>query len=277
MMLQRRNPGSALVPPNYLDTPGRRSDASYFVTCRRRLLGWPRTVKARLPGRGFSSFCCTTVAAQLPHVPSVHMAFLRRRFGGAPGDESPADLSREPSPGPDGKRPANLRVITAEQLQTLKSKHKHGKRKNAWVFGLGGLFGLVVAGFFASNNDLIDMKSLENMNLESIMEALPANFITSAQQLQVHIPSLPIGEERLRKRADQINPVENRARCSKLRFLRRRPTRSIAGYTGQTPRYNDSGSHFDWTGVLGHRGGVKTVLPQEIMGLVDHDARSGHG
>ncbi|OAL44954.1 LACT-domain-containing protein [Pyrenochaeta sp. DS3sAY3a] len=112
------------------------------------------------------------------------MAFLRRRFGGAPGDESPAELSREPSPGPDGKRPANLRVITAEQLQTLKSKHKHGKRKNAWIFGLGGLFGLVVAGFFASNNDLIDMKSLENMNLESIMEALPANFVTSAQQLQ---------------------------------------------------------------------------------------------
>ena len=113
------------------------------------------------------------------------MSFLRRRFGGGTGDNSPSELSREPSPAPDGKRPSNLRVITAEQLHTLKRKGKHGKRKNLWIFGLGGVFGLIVAGFFASSNDLIDMSSLERVNLESIMDALPANFVRSAQQLQV--------------------------------------------------------------------------------------------
>lgn len=113
------------------------------------------------------------------------MSFLRRRFGGGGGDESPSEILREPSPGRDGKRPSNLRVITAEQLHTLKKKGKHGKRRNVWVFGLGGLFGLVIAGFFASSNDLIDMKSLENVNLESIMEALPAGFVRNAQDLQV--------------------------------------------------------------------------------------------
>lgn len=112
------------------------------------------------------------------------MSFLRRRFGGAAGTDSPSDLSREPSPTPDDKRPSNLRVVTAERLQTL-TKGKHGKRKNLWVFGLGGIFGLLVAAFFATSSDMIDLKSLENVNLESLMEALPANFVRSAQQLQV--------------------------------------------------------------------------------------------
>ena len=111
------------------------------------------------------------------------MSFLRRRFGGSKNDESPID-SREPSPAPGQTRPSNLRVITAAQLHTLKQKSK-SKRKNAWVFGLGGIFGLVLAGFFASSNEMIDLKSLENMNLDSILDALPANLVNSAQQLQV--------------------------------------------------------------------------------------------
>lgn len=113
------------------------------------------------------------------------MSFLRRRFGGAAADDSTPDISREPSPAPDGtKRPGNLRVITTEQLQTLKKKGKHGKRRSAWLFGVGSLFGLVLAGFFASSNDMIDFKAMQDVNLESLMEALPANFIKSAQQLQ---------------------------------------------------------------------------------------------
>ena len=118
------------------------------------------------------------------------MSFLRRRFGYPLSSESASPIeSREPSPGPDGKRPSNLRVITAEQLHTLKKKGK-SKRKNAWIFGLGGRFGLVVAGFFASSNEMIDLKSLENVNLESILDALPAGFVRSAQQMQVRTHTL---------------------------------------------------------------------------------------
>lgn len=116
------------------------------------------------------------------------MSFLRRRFGGK--DDSSAEVSREPSPAPGQTRPSNLRVITAEQLHTLKKKGK-SKRKNAWIFGLGGLFGLVVAGFFASSNEMIDLKSLEGMNLDSILDALPASFVSSAQQLQVSRSTKP--------------------------------------------------------------------------------------
>lgn len=109
------------------------------------------------------------------------MSFLRRRFGGA---DSSSETSRDPTPDPD--RPANLRVVTQEKLEKLKHKHpKNGKRKNFWIFGLGGVFGLVVAAFFAGTNDMIDLSSLESMNLDSIMDVLPAAFVKDAQQLQV--------------------------------------------------------------------------------------------
>lgn len=124
------------------------------------------------------------------------MSFLRRRFGGSDTSSEP---SRDPSPNPGStERPSNLRVITAEQLHTLKQKgkRKNGKRKNAWVFSLGGIFGLVIAAFFAGSNDLIDLKSIEGMNLENLMEALPANFVKSAQQLQVGSVQRQIGIER---------------------------------------------------------------------------------
>jgi phospholipid:diacylglycerol acyltransferase len=125
------------------------------------------------------------------------MSFLRRRiFGGTNNNtDSPTEQSREPSPTSVQTRPSNLRVITAEQLHTLKKK---GKKKNAWVFGLGGLFGLVVAGFFASSNEMIDLKSLENVNLDSILDALPASFVSSAQQLQVSLAA-PANKEQIWK------------------------------------------------------------------------------
>lgn len=113
------------------------------------------------------------------------MSFLRRRFGGDNNNDSSTDVSREPTPDPD--RPANLRVITAEKLHTLKqgSKNKNGKRKNFWIFTLGGLAGVLAAAFFAGSNDMIDLSSLEGVNLDSILEALPQGFIKDAQQLQV--------------------------------------------------------------------------------------------
>jgi phospholipid:diacylglycerol acyltransferase len=120
------------------------------------------------------------------HSPLPLMSFLHRRFG---GNDSSNDASHEAMPDPD--RPANLRVVTAEKLEQLKDKSKlakgknGSKRRNFWIFGLGGLFGLVVAAFFAGTNDMLDLSTLENMNLDSFMDALPAAFVRDAQQLQV--------------------------------------------------------------------------------------------
>jgi hypothetical protein len=170
------------------------------------------------------------------------MSFLRRRFGG--GDTS-SEPSREPSPAaaaPNASgRPSNLRVITAEELHTLKqgSKKKHAKRKNAWVFGLGGLFGLVIAAFFAGSNDLIDLKSIEGMNLESLLEALPDNFVKSAQQLQVRTRRASVE----RALIDQALCIETRTRCRQLRLVRHRHARAPAGHPRPTPRHHDPRRH----------------------------------
>lgn len=110
------------------------------------------------------------------------MSFLRRRFGG--NDSSSTEPSRDPTPDPD----RNLRVVTAEKLHTLKKKGTPSKRKNLWIFGLGGVFGLLVAAFFAGSNDMLDLSGLEGMNLDSILDALPSGFMKDAQQLQVGDP-----------------------------------------------------------------------------------------
>ncbi|XTI86508.1 LACT-domain-containing protein [Cenococcum geophilum] len=108
------------------------------------------------------------------------MSFLRRRRRLA-GDSS-SDESREPSP--DQEKKDDLRVVTAKELHTLK-KSRGTKRRNLWIFGLGGIFGIAVAAFFAGSNDLIDLSSLADVNMESILDALPAGLVRDAQELQV--------------------------------------------------------------------------------------------
>jgi phospholipid:diacylglycerol acyltransferase len=108
------------------------------------------------------------------------MSSLRRRLGF--GGDSSTDASREPTPDPI--KPELLRVVTAEKLHKLK-KDRNSKRRNVWIFGLGGLFGIAVAAFFAGSNDMIDLSSLTDMNMDSILEALPAGLVRDAQQRQV--------------------------------------------------------------------------------------------
>ena len=117
------------------------------------------------------------------------MSFLRRRFGGnEKNDDTPSpEPSRSPTPDVGPGRPSNLRVITAEKLHTLKkgATGKNGKRKNFWIFALGGVAGLLAAAFFAGSNEMIDLSSLEGYNLENILDALPAGFLSEARELQV--------------------------------------------------------------------------------------------
>jgi phospholipid:diacylglycerol acyltransferase len=103
---------------------------------------------------------------------------LRRRLFQR-SEDSP-EPSREPTPAPGEE----YRVVDAAKLHKL-SKSKGSKRRNAWIFGLGGLFGILVAGFFASNNDMIDLSNLTDVNLESIMDVLPAGLVKDARDIQV--------------------------------------------------------------------------------------------
>ncbi|GAM85522.1 hypothetical protein ANO11243_035290 [Dothideomycetidae sp. 11243] len=114
------------------------------------------------------------------------MSSLRRRFLNVVTDNSPVsspDISREGSPAPDDYRVVPTKHL--KKLSTLSAKPKGTKRRNAWVFILGGLFGILVAGFFAGGNELIDMTTLREMNLDSFLDVLPAGLIRDAKELQV--------------------------------------------------------------------------------------------
>ena len=210
------------------------------------------------------------------------MSFLRRRFGGTQNDDhvSSPELSRTPTPDPEHERPANLRVITAEKLHTLQkgSKSKNGKRKNFWIFALGGLVGVMAAAFFAGSNDMIDLSSLEGVNLDSILDALPAGFLSEARELQVRRPSCrAVRGTRWKGSADLPVSVEARTRRRQLRLLRRRTACPLAGRRRRPPGHHDPRRHIHGPRVLGHRRRLAPVLSQETVGLLVHDARPGAG
>lgn len=121
------------------------------------------------------------------------MSGLRRRIFGSGGNDESSDSSREHSPAPAPKEAGGeaYRVIPKEKLEKLKKnvKHKGGKKRNAWVFGLGSLFGLFLAGYFASSNGSLDklvtMAGLEDLNLDTVLDVLPAGLIRDVRDLQV--------------------------------------------------------------------------------------------
>ena len=145
------------------------------------------------------------------------MSSLRRRIFGAGTPDSTPSASRDASPAPKqsssdrnskGAPPAeDYKVIPATQLEELTKKgHKRGgsgrKRRNAWIFGLGGLFGLFVAGFFASSTGsldrLVDMAGWSDLTLDSILDVLPAGLIKDIQKMQVSWPPPTIRVDRIR-------------------------------------------------------------------------------
>lgn len=133
------------------------------------------------------------------------MSDLRRRiFGVGDTPDSTPSISRDSSPAPgapDGQDAGEYKVVPKDTVEKLKKEVKSvrrsgRKRRNAWMFALGGLFGVILAGFFATSNggldSLIDMAGMKDMNLDSILDVLPAGLIRDVQDLQVGTrPALP--------------------------------------------------------------------------------------
>jgi phospholipid:diacylglycerol acyltransferase len=103
------------------------------------------------------------------------MSFLRRRVLGTP---SP----REESP----PKAEEVRLAPVSKIITEKH-HKTRKRRNGFIFFLGGVFGIVAAGFFAGRNDLIDFPELGDLSMDSLIDVLPAGFVRDARELAVSL------------------------------------------------------------------------------------------
>lgn len=82
--------------------------------------------------------------------------------------------------GNDDKSP-----LTSDSHHTKHKKPKGTKRRNGFVFILGGLFGLLLAGFFAGKTDLIELPDIGELSMDSLMDVLPAGFVKDVRDLVV--------------------------------------------------------------------------------------------
>jgi phospholipid:diacylglycerol acyltransferase len=104
------------------------------------------------------------------------MSFLRRRLVEKPAPSTVGD-SLPSSPG------ESLTVVSTAKLTYLKDKRS--KRRNGLIFTLGGLFGIMVAVFFANQHDVISFEGLMDLNLDSLVDAIPAGIVREASDITV--------------------------------------------------------------------------------------------
>ncbi|KAL9125565.1 MAG: hypothetical protein Q9217_005246 [Psora testacea] len=104
------------------------------------------------------------------------MSTLRRRILG----DSSSSPSRDSSPA----KGEPVTLIPARQLEKLKSKRS---KRRSWIpFGFGGLFGILVAAFFAQQNDVINLEGLVDFNLDSLVDVIPAGIVKDAKDITRH-------------------------------------------------------------------------------------------
>lgn len=60
-----------------------------------------------------------------------------------------------------------------------------GKRRNSFVFLLGGLFGIFIALFFANQNEVISLDALMDLNLDSLIDVIPTGILSDAREFTV--------------------------------------------------------------------------------------------
>ena len=59
------------------------------------------------------------------------------------------------------------------------------KRRNGFIFMLGGIFGIFIALFFANQHEVISLDSLMDLNLESWIEAIPQGIVSDVREFSV--------------------------------------------------------------------------------------------
>ena len=103
------------------------------------------------------------------------MSSLRRRLLG----DSSSETSRAPSPAKNEP----ISVIPTAHLKKL--TRKRSKRRQTSIFALGGLFGLLIALFFAQKHDVLNLEGLMDMNLDSLIDVIPAGIVKDAKDITV--------------------------------------------------------------------------------------------
>lgn len=182
---------------------------------------------------------------------------LRRRTG---KDDAP---SRDDN---DNKnRPRLNRIQTEEdklraEFDGAKVKQlvirPRSKRRNGFIFVLGGLFGIFIALFFANQQEVISLDSLMDLNLESLIDVIPQGIVRDAKAFSVCLLALrPCYKAAmcLRIPANLRRAIlATRTRGCQLRFILRRSTTSSSRSRSKTPGRDDPRSDLNRPGKLGN-------------------------
>ena len=103
-------------------------------------------------------------------MPAVHLHGLRRRAVGAGPRPEPHESPRDQSPVKPGDK---VKIIHHHS-----EKPPPRKKKNTVIFLLGSIFGLLAAGFLARSNDLIEFPEFGDLSVDTLLDVLPAGFVT---------------------------------------------------------------------------------------------------
>ena len=116
---------------------------------------------------------------------------LRRRTG---KDDA---LSRNDN---DNKKRPPLNRIQTEEDELRAEFHgvnveelvirPRSKRRNGFIFVLGGLFGIFIALFFANQQEVISLESLMDLNLDSLIDVIPQGIVRDAKAFSVCLVAL---------------------------------------------------------------------------------------
>src|SRR3954471_14635880 len=84
------------------------------------------------------------------------------------------------------QNPEEIRPASASKI-TTPEPIRHRKRRNGLIFGLGGLFGILIAVFFADRTEIVDFGQLsyKNLDLDSLVDILPAAVLKDARAMSV--------------------------------------------------------------------------------------------
>ncbi len=136
---------------------------------------------------------------------------LRRRVfgsgvgGGVDGAGADATPSTEASSAASSLTPTPRDDSPARPGEKVKIvHHRHGppktrKRRNTFIFLLGSLFGIVLAGFLAKENNLISLPEISEFSMDSFLDILPAGLAKDMRDFVVRSS----GGLKRRRRSDE--------------------------------------------------------------------------
>lgn len=119
------------------------------------------------------------------------MSLLRRRLGKDSKAESPTiDVSGGATPGVEeaAAKGQDVSLRSGSNVKNYVAKPR-SKRRNGFIFFLGGIFGIFVALFFANHNEVISLDSLMDLNLDALVDVIPQGIVKDFRELSVRLTS----------------------------------------------------------------------------------------